>query len=134
IRSIPGGNTGCPLHQRGQAFRGRRKPAGIEVEQIECAAKTLQLNLRGLDLGFAEIVEHPGTDQAHDKADDGDYNKHLYQGEALLAGIAPIAASCKQSCKPSPEPVSELFLESCLAFFLAFFQIHDEPILRSSQR
>src|SRR5450631_1289599 len=49
IRTVPGGDTRRALDQGGQALRAGRKAAGIEEEQIERAAKTLQLDLRRLD-------------------------------------------------------------------------------------
>src|ERR1700730_14286485 len=42
IRSVPGCDTGCRLHQGRQAFLRRWKPAGIKIEQIERAAEALQ--------------------------------------------------------------------------------------------
>src|SRR5882724_13592447 len=47
IRSIPGGDSGSPLHQGRQTLGCRWKPAGIEIKQIEGATETLQLDLRG---------------------------------------------------------------------------------------
>src|SRR5216683_6303672 len=88
IGAVPGGHAWRALNQRGQSFGGRRKPAGVEIEQFQRARETLQLNLRRLDLGFAEIVEHPRTDQAHDEADDGDHHQHFDQGKALLTCIS----------------------------------------------
>src|SRR6266403_4748070 len=87
IRSVPGSYARCPAHQRRQAFRRRGKPARIEIEQVERAAEALQLDLRGLDFRFAEIIENARTDQAHDEADDGDHHQHLHERETLLARI-----------------------------------------------
>src|SRR5712671_364761 len=87
IRSVPGRYARRPAHQRRQALRRRGKPARIEIEQVERAAEALQLNLRGLDFRFAEIIENARTDQAHDEADDGDHHQHLHERETLLARI-----------------------------------------------
>src|SRR5258706_3589798 len=101
IRSVPGSYARCPANQRGQAFRRRWKPARIEIEQIERAAEALQLNLRGLDLRFAEIIENTRADQAHDEADDGDHHQHLDQGETLPAPILLALVFCAPDGKPA---------------------------------
>src|SRR5262245_42934500 len=88
VRPIPRGNAGRPLYQRGKSLRARRKSSGIEIKQVERAGEALQLDARGLDLGFAEIIEHTRADQAHDQADDGDHDQHLDQREALLTEIS----------------------------------------------
>src|SRR5713226_708085 len=69
IRPVPGSYARRPAHQRRQAFRRRGKPACIEIEQVERAAEALQLNLRGLDFRFAEIIKNSRADQPHDEAD-----------------------------------------------------------------
>src|SRR5437660_5228825 len=65
VRSVPGSDPRCPANQRRQAFRRRGKPARIEVEEVERAAEALQLNFRGLDFRFTEIIENARADQSH---------------------------------------------------------------------
>src|SRR6476659_6565430 len=75
IGAVPGRNVAGRADQRHQAFRGGRIAAGVEVEQVERAREALDLDLGGLDLRFAEIIEHARADQADDKRDDGEHNK-----------------------------------------------------------
>src|SRR5579864_3598816 len=100
IRSIPGSNTRSLFHQRAQSFCTRRIAAGIEIKQIERSDEALQLDPRGLDLGFAEIVEHARTDQAHDQADDRDHDEHFDQREAGLT-FKPTTADIGASLCPA---------------------------------
>src|SRR5262249_10946547 len=72
IRSVPGLRPAGTLRQRGEPFRTRRIPSGVEIIEIERAAEALDLNLRRLHLGFAQIIDHARADQRHDQADDGD--------------------------------------------------------------
>src|SRR5277367_5320964 len=51
VGPVPCRHARRSLHQRRKPFRRRRKAAGVEIEQVERARKTLQLNLRRLDLG-----------------------------------------------------------------------------------
>src|SRR6266404_7629548 len=118
IWSVPGRRARCPAHQRHQAFRRRGKPARIEIEQIERAAEALQLDLRGLDFRFAEIIENARTDQAHDEADDGDHHQHLHERETLLARILTALIVRAPSGKPAN----------------MFRQSHDEPTLALSDK
>src|SRR5580693_4435647 len=62
IRTVPLLRTAGPLHQRDQAVAGSRIAAHVEVIKVERAGEALDLDLRRLDLGLAEIIEHPGTD------------------------------------------------------------------------
>src|SRR3954464_1423783 len=79
------------MSEGAESFRAGREAAGVEVEQVERAAETLDLYLGRLDAGFAEIVQHPRADQRHDHADDGDDDQHLHQRKAFLAAT-PAAA------------------------------------------
>src|SRR5579871_329976 len=91
IRSIPGSHTRCRTDQGRQSFRGRGKAPGVEIIKVERTLEALQLDPGGLDLGFAEIVEHAWTDQAHDQADDGDHDQHFDQRKARLVLERPPA-------------------------------------------
>src|SRR5882672_3146870 len=123
IRSVPGRDAGRALYERRQSLGSRRKPAGVEIEQVERARETLQLDPGRLDLGFAEIVEHTRTDQAHDEADDGDHHQHFDQGKALLTGISsgspPRAGDFAAGDKQSADDLE---------------RYHDEPTFSSSRR
>src|SRR5580698_1179354 len=88
IGPVPGGDARRRPHQRGQAFRCRWKTAGVEIEQVERAPEALQLDLRRLDLGFAEIIQNAWTDQTHDQANNGNHHQHLDQRKTLLAHLA----------------------------------------------
>src|SRR3984957_15547931 len=92
VGSVPCCHARRALHQRREPLRRRRKAAGIEIEQVGRARKALQLNLRRLNLGLAEIVENARADQAHDQADDADDDQHLDQGKSPLTGIMPALA------------------------------------------
>src|SRR6202043_4267907 len=101
VWSVPAADAGMLLSQGRQSVRRRWKPAGIEVEQIECAAEALHLDLRSFDLRFAEIVENARADQAHDETDDGNPNQHLDQCETMLAHILSVFALHAQHRKPA---------------------------------
>src|SRR5262249_22742768 len=90
VRTVPRRDAAGGLHQDGKPLGARRIAPGVEIEEIERAREALDLNLRGLDLGFAEIVQHPRADQSHDHADDRDDDENFHQSEAALA--APVRA------------------------------------------
>src|SRR5262245_49466955 len=56
VRPVPGIDAAGALHQRGEAFRTVRVAAGVEEEQIECAAEAFDLDLRGLRLRLGQVV------------------------------------------------------------------------------
>src|SRR4051794_1459570 len=76
--------------QRRQPFTAVRIAPEIEIIEIERAGKTLDLDLGGLRLGLAEIVEDARSDQRHDQADDGDHHEDFDQRET---GLRPLPAS-----------------------------------------
>src|SRR4029079_1252310 len=85
IWSVPGGDARRLADQCREPFRWGRKPARVEIVQVECAREALHLNPCRLDFGFAEIVENARTYQAHDEADDRDHHQHLDQRKSVLA-------------------------------------------------
>src|ERR1700675_3119928 len=87
IGPVPGGDARRRPNQRRQAFGGRWKPPGVEIEQVERAPEALQLNLGRLDLGLAEIVQNARADQTHDEAYDGDHHQHFHQRKYLLVDL-----------------------------------------------
>src|ERR1051326_1540566 len=90
IRSVPGRGSAPPLCQRRETFRTRRIAPSVEIIEVERAAEALDLNLRRLHLGFAEVVDHARADQRHDQPDDRDDDQDFDQGEAaLIAARAP---------------------------------------------
>src|SRR3984885_5894035 len=91
IGAIPGRDTRRAVNQSPESLGRRRKAAGFEIEQVERAGEALNLYLGGLDLGFAEIVQNPGTYQPHDEADDGDHHQHFDQREAGFADPARVS-------------------------------------------
>src|SRR3984957_14226307 len=88
IRAVPCGEPAGRLDECGQAFRRRRITTGVEIEQLERAGEALDLDLRRLHLGVAQIVEHPRADQRHDEADDRDHDEDFDEGEAALQSLA----------------------------------------------
>src|SRR5262249_2165220 len=106
IRSVPRHDAASRPHQHGQALGTRGITSGIEIEEVERACKTLDLNPCGLRLRFGEIVEHPRPDQRHDESDDGDDHQNFHQREAVLAAPpgsrAPAIQDAATCCHRAP--------------------------------
>jgi len=56
----------------------------IEKIEIERAGQTFDLNLRGLDLGFAKKTENAWTDKTHDQRNNGDNYEDLDQRKSAF--------------------------------------------------
>src|SRR4029079_3974986 len=85
VRTVPRIDAAWPRHQRGEAFRAVRIPAGIEEEQVERTREALDLDARRLGFRLGQIVEHARADDAHDQRNDGDDNQQLHQREAAFS-------------------------------------------------
>src|SRR5712672_2570628 len=72
IGTTPAGRGSGALQKRLQAFRARRISPGIEEIEVERARQALELDSRGLDLGFRKKIEDPRPHHGHDESDDGD--------------------------------------------------------------
>src|SRR5580704_18947001 len=59
VRTVPLLRTARPRHQRDQAVARSRIAAHVEVIKVERAGEALDLDLRRLDLGLAEIIQDP---------------------------------------------------------------------------
>src|SRR5580704_6735305 len=97
VGPVPRVDAARSLGERREALAGARIATVVEIEQIERAREALDLNARGLHLGFGEIVEHARSDQRHDQADDRDYHEYLDEREARLAPPRTAAAPMVKS-------------------------------------
>src|SRR5262245_47552641 len=71
VGAIPRRPAARRLHQCVQPFRAGWILSRIQKIEIERARQTFDLNFGGLGLGFTQVVEYAGSDQAHDERDDG---------------------------------------------------------------
>src|SRR5271170_357560 len=92
VRSVPGGESAGRLDERGKPLRARRISPGIEIEQLERAREALDLDLRGLDLRLAQVIEHARADERHDEADDRDHDQYFDEREAALVTFPRVPA------------------------------------------
>src|SRR6266850_148470 len=88
VRPVPVRRAGA-LHERAEPLRGVRIGADVEPVGVQRAAEDLDLRAGGRLLGLADVPEQPGSDQAHQQAQDDDDDEQLHQGEAGLAAQPP---------------------------------------------
>src|SRR5262249_49724794 len=75
IRTVPRAETAAALHQGRQPLRTQGISSGIEVEEVERAREALDLDLGGLHLRLAEVVEYAWAHQRDHEANDGDHDQ-----------------------------------------------------------
>ncbi|MCY1374831.1 hypothetical protein D9M69_621960 [compost metagenome] len=87
--------------ERGEPLLLTRQSADVQTHGEQRSLEHLHLGFRGLDLGLVRLAEQPGTDEAHQHADDDQYHYHLQQGEALLHHFFHIASAISPDYRTS---------------------------------